>query len=86
VARSTRSPECPEWIGVVNSGDFDYVVTTPTYNQDDPGAGTVPAQRSWIEHGGNVQRVAGAGLVDVWQITGPLDPMACASAPAPATK
>ncbi len=67
-------PECPEWIGALNDGDYDYVVTTPTYHQDDPAADTAPVQREWISRAGNVQRVAGAGLVDVWKVTGPLDP------------
>jgi hypothetical protein len=38
----------------------------------------VPAQREWISKTGNVKRVAGANLVDVWQVTGPLNPLACA--------
>jgi hypothetical protein len=84
-------PECPEWIGALNDGDYDYVVTTPTYHQDDPAADTAPVQRDWISHAGNVQHVAGAGLVDVWRVTGPLDPLACAAVaasgkPPPATK
>jgi hypothetical protein len=68
--------ECPEWIGAINSGDFDYVVTTPTYHQDDPEAATLPEQRSWIA-AAKARRVAGAGLVDVWQLDRPLDPAAC---------
>jgi hypothetical protein len=72
-------PECPEWIGALNDGDYDYVVTTPTYHQDDPGADTAPIQRQWISHAGNVQRVVSADLVDVWRVTGPLDPLACAA-------
>ena len=79
-------PECPEWIGALNDGGYDYVVTTPTYHQDDPAADTAPIQRDWISHGGNVQRVAGAGLVDVWRITGPIDPMTCAASLPAATK
>jgi hypothetical protein len=70
-------PACPEWIGALNDGDFDYVVTTPTFHQDNPAADTAPVQRTWISRAGNVQRVAGAGLVDVWKITGPLEPEAC---------
>jgi hypothetical protein len=72
-------PQCPEWIGVLNDGNFDYVVTTPTYHQDDPAADTTPVQHNWISRAGNVQRVAGANLVDVWKVTGPLDPLACAA-------
>jgi hypothetical protein len=76
-------PECPEFIGEINGGDYDYVITTPAYNQDNPALDKVPVQRSWIEGGRNVKRVAGAGLVDVWQLSGPLDPIACAKAPGP---
>jgi hypothetical protein len=79
-------PECPEWIGALNDGDYDYVVTTPTYHQDDPAADTAPVQRNWISHAGNVQHVVGAGLVDVWKVTGPLDPLACAAGIPAATK
>ena len=72
-------PQCPEWIGALNDGDYDYVITTPTYHQDDPAADTAPVQRDWISRAGNVKRVAGANLVDVWKVTGPLDPLACAA-------
>jgi hypothetical protein len=74
-------PECPEWIAALNDGDYDYVVTTPTYHQDNPAADTAPVQRDWISRAGNVTRVAGAGLVDVWKVTGPLDPIACVGGP-----
>jgi hypothetical protein len=83
---------CPEWIGAINNGSYDYVITTPTYNQDNPAADTVPTTKTWIEHAGNVRHVAGANLVDVWQVTGPLDPNACVPGatpgglPPPATK
>ena len=72
---------CPEFIGALNEGNYDYVVTTPTYNQDDPAADIAPVQRDWISRAGNVQRVAGANLVDVWRVTGPLDPLACTAPP-----
>jgi hypothetical protein len=72
-------PECPEWIAALNDGDYDYLITTPTYHQDDPAADTAPPQRDWISHAGNVQHVASAGLVDIWKITGTLDPLACAA-------
>ena len=82
--------QCPEWIAALNDGDYDYVVTTPTFHQDDPAADTAPAQRAWISRAQNIQHVAGAGLVDVWRITGPLAPEACVATPGkklpPATK
>ena len=71
--------QCPEWIGALNDGNYDYVITTPTYHQDDPAADTAPVQRDWISRAGDVKRVAGANLVDVWKVTGPLNPLACAA-------
>ena len=76
--------ECPEWVAAINQGDFDFVVTTPEYHQDDPEAATVPRERAWIDgRAATAQRVAGAGLVDVWQLAGPLDPAACAAVARP---
>jgi hypothetical protein len=68
---------CPEFIAAINDDSYDYVVTTPTYNQDDPAADTVPPARTWVSRSRGAQRVAGANLVDVWRVTGPLDPLAC---------
>jgi hypothetical protein len=34
-------------------------------------------QGAWIEVEPTVRRVAGAGLVDVWELAGPLDPATC---------
>jgi hypothetical protein len=72
-------PQCPEFIAAINDGRYDYVVSTPTYHQDDPAADTEPIQRKWLSRADNVERVAGAGLVDVWRVTGTLDPLACAA-------
>ena len=68
---------------MINQGNFDYVVTTPVYHQDDPEAATVPRERAWIEAEPGARRVAGAALVDVWQVGGPLDPAACAASAPP---
>lgn len=69
--------ECPEWIGEINSGEYDYVITTPTYIQDAPQKDVRPVQQSWVAAGRNVKKVVGVGLVSIWQLTGPLDPIAC---------
>jgi hypothetical protein len=71
---------CPEFIAAVNDGRYDFVVTTPPYDQDDPESAGIPVQRAWMDATG-ARRVAGEGLVDVWQLAGPLDPAACANAP-----
>ena len=75
-------PECPEWIGALNDGDYDYVITTPDLPPGRPGRRHRSRCSATGSPGaGNVQHVAGADLVDVWKVTGPLDPLACAAAP-----
>jgi hypothetical protein len=75
--------ECPEFIAAINHGGFDYVVTTPEYHQDDPEAATEPRERAWMEAEPAARRVAGAALVDVWRLRGPLDPATCGAVVAP---
>jgi hypothetical protein len=75
--------ECPEWVREINTGDYDFIITTPTYNQDAPEKDTLPVQQSWVAAGRNVRKVAGENLVSVWQLTGPLDPIACAKVKQP---
>jgi hypothetical protein len=71
--------ECPEYVAAINNGDFDYIVTTPGYDQDDPEAATVPVERAWLAAAGaRAERIAGGELVDVWSLDGPLDPAICA--------
>jgi hypothetical protein len=70
---------CPEWVTAVNEGDYDFIVTTPTYDQDDPESAQPPEQFAWMERSG-VRRVGGTGLVDIWQLgDAPLDPAPCGS-------
>jgi hypothetical protein len=72
---------CPEWIEAINRGGFDYVVTTPAYDQDDPESATQPIEFSWIGGSGGVRHVLGTTLVDVWELTGPIDPASCGRVP-----
>ncbi len=74
--------ECPEWLAAVNGADYDFVVTTPAYDQDDPESATQPVEAAWISGAAAAQRVGGSGLVDIWRLDGALDPAACDGAPA----
>jgi hypothetical protein len=73
--------ECPEWITEVNRDDFDYIVTTPQYDQDNPRAATQPVEFAWLSNAGEIRHLGGSGLVDFWQVTGVLDPATCGDAP-----
>ncbi len=79
---SFNEAECPEWIAEANGGDYHYIVTTPAYDQDEPASATPPVEGFWLERSRGARRVAGTELVGVWELTGPLDPIACAGTPA----
>ena len=89
--------ECPEWIAALNDGGYDYLVTTPAYDQDNPGAATQPVEFLWISGAPEASRItrpptelpiessdpgySGPPLVDVWELNGPIDPATCAGFP-----
>lgn len=75
---------CPDWIEAVNEGDFDYVVTTPEYDQDDPESAQTPVEFPWLllqPHAIRVplEPVPARSLVAVWRIDGALDSTLCPS-------
>ena len=65
-------------MAAVNNSDFDYLVTTPEYDQDDPEDVTVPIERDWLSVAtGAARRVGGTELVEVWELSGQIDPSIC---------
>jgi hypothetical protein len=77
----TEIASCPEWVQTVNDGDYEYLITTPDYNQDHPELDEAPVARRWMERAPSATRVVSRALVDVWRLDGPLDPAICAGAP-----
>ena len=89
--------ECPEWIAALNDGGYDYLVTTPAYDQDNPESATQPVEFLWISNAPEVRQItpppterplespdpgySGPPLVDVWEILGAIDPATCEGAP-----
>ena len=79
--RLPRDRRVPEWVAAANAGEFDFIVTTPEYDQDDPKSAVQPAEFAWLDRAPAVRRVGGTGLVDIWQVgRRPLDPAACEGA------
>jgi hypothetical protein len=72
---------CPEWIAAVNAGGYEYLVTTPAYDQDNPDSAGVPVEDTWLGKAPNAERI-GTPLVGVWTLGGPVPASACAGAPA----
>jgi len=74
--------ECPEYVAAINNGDFDFVVTTPEYDQDHPEASITPLAKVWLANPkSRAERVTGGRLVDVWRLGGQLDPAICVGFP-----
>ncbi len=76
---------CRDWVAAVNDGGFDYLVTTPAYDQDRPEAARPPLESLWLRAQPGAEPVAlepapPRGLVAAWRIGGALDPRRCPSA------
>ena len=71
---------CRDWVTAVNAGGYDYVVTTPAYDQDDPDAAGAPIESTWLSEAPGIEQ-AGTPLVGVWTLRAPLSPSLCADAP-----
>jgi hypothetical protein len=68
---------CPEFVEALGAGDYDYLVTSPYFDQDRPRESTLPPEHFWLERSG-AERVAGGPLIEVWALDRPLDARVCA--------
>jgi hypothetical protein len=75
-----RIPTCEEWRRAVNAGSYTHVVTT--YDPFDPGQLTDTKEALWTREDPAATTILRDGPVDVFEITGPMDPAGCAGLPA----
>ena len=75
--------KCPQLVEAVNEGGYDYVVTTPELDLNDPATAKTSPERGWLSGTEGAQEVLREGRVSVFRISGELDPAACARRPAP---
>jgi len=68
---------CPRFRRALNEGDYDYVVTTPELDLNDPGTAKPSPERGWIANSDAVREVLQEGRVGIYEITGPVPPDAC---------
>jgi hypothetical protein len=68
---------CPEFRQAVNDGDYDYLITTPSLDLNNPSTAGPSPERGWVSRDPALQEVVHSGRVSVFRITGPLDPNAC---------
>ena len=69
--------KCSEFRDAVNTGDYDYLVTTPKLDLNDPSNASPSPERGWVEGDPAVEEVLHAGRVSVFRITGELSPEGC---------
>ena len=72
---------CPEFREAVNDGDYDYLVTTPSLDLNNPSTASASPERGWVTNDPAAREIVHSGRVSVFQINGPLDPNGCSAAP-----
>ena len=75
------SAKCPQFVDAVNDGDYDYVVTTPELDLNDPATAKTSPERGWLIGVTGAEEVLREGRVSVFRIEGELDPERLQPAP-----
>jgi hypothetical protein len=68
---------CPAFREAVNEGDYDYLVTTPELDLNDPSTASPSPERGWVSGDPAVEEVLRSGRVAVFRVTGTLTPSGC---------
>jgi hypothetical protein len=71
---------CPAFRRAVNEGDYDYLVTTPALDLNNPSTAETSPERGWVVNDPAVQEIVHSGRVSVFRINGELDPAGCGTA------
>ena len=77
------SGKCPQFVSAINDGGYDYVVTTPELDLNDPATAKTSPERGWLIGVAGAEEVLREGRVSVFRIEGELDPGDCNRRPAP---
>ena len=68
---------CPAFREAVNEGDYDYLVTTPELDLNDPSTASPSPERGWVSGDPAVEEILRSGRVAVFRVRGPLMPSGC---------
>ena len=71
---------CPAFRRAVNDGDYDYLVTTPALDLNNPSTAETSPERGWVINDPAVEEIVHSGRVSVFRINGELDPAGCGTA------
>jgi hypothetical protein len=68
---------CSEFRRTVNAGDYDYLVTSPSLDLNDPSHASPSPERGWVKNDPAVEEILHDDRVSVFRINGELDPAGC---------
>ncbi len=71
---------CADFRRAVNQGDYDYLVTTPALDLNNPSTAETSPERGWVRNDPAVQEIVHSGRVSVFRISGELSPSGCGKA------
>jgi len=70
---------CAAFRQAVNDGDYDYLITTPELDLNNPADASPSPERGWVKNDPALQEVLHASRVSVFRVNGPLSPAGCAA-------
>jgi hypothetical protein len=76
-----RIEKCEDFRTAVNDGDYDYLVTTPDLDLNDPATARTSPERGWVDGDPSVEREILSGRTAVFRLDGELDPAGCGKKP-----
>ena len=68
---------CAAFRQAVNEGDYDYLITTPELDLNNPATASPSPERGWVSNDPALQEVLHASRVSVFKVNGPLSPAGC---------
>jgi hypothetical protein len=72
--------KCEDLVDAVNEAGYDYVVTTPELDLNDPADAKTSPERGWLTGVPGIVEESRKGRVSVFRVEGELDPAGCAKA------
>ncbi|MGH2984922.1 MAG: hypothetical protein ACRDK5_11860 [Solirubrobacterales bacterium] len=77
----TRIGKCADFREALNDGGYDYLVTTPDLDLNNPVRARTSPERGWVEGDPAVEEIVRAGRVAVFRLNGELAADGCAQRP-----
>jgi len=72
-----RIQKCDDFRATLNDGNYDYLVTTPDLDLNDPATARTSPERGWVDGDPNAERLLLEGRTAVYRLGGELDPALC---------